>query len=178
MTVCRAIARRPGQCDIGNSFSLNINSDSRLGQEAFAFLFHTYWVGIKSSLFRNICFTCIMKPDSILMLDFAQLSSRIMPPPLPSQIWANWWESVALLSLGESESHCFQWLYSPWNLCSPWNSPGQTTGVGSLSPGDLPNPGIEPRSPTLKANSSPAESQWEIQTMQLPIRDHMWEATS
>ena len=30
---------------------------------------------------------------------------------------------------------------------SPWNSPGQNTGVGSHpSPGDLPNPGIKPRS--------------------------------
>ena len=31
-------------------------------------------------------------------------------------------------------------------LCSPWNSPGQNTGVGSRS---LPNPGIKPRSPAL-----------------------------
>ena len=41
-------------------------------------------------------------------------------------------------------------------LYSPWNSPGQNTGVGIFShlfpsPGDLPNPGIEPRSPTLQA---------------------------
>ena len=28
-----------------------------------------------------------------------------------------------------------------------------------LSPGDLPNPGIEPRSPALQANSLPAEPQ-------------------
>ena len=44
--------------------------------------------------------------------------------------------------------------------CSPWNSPGQNTGMGSLSllQGDLPNPGIEPRSPTLQADSLPAES--------------------
>ena len=35
----------------------------------------------------------------------------------------------------------------PHRLHSPWNSPGQNTGVGSLSllQGDLPNPGIEPR---------------------------------
>ena len=35
---------------------------------------------------------------------------------------------------------------------SPWNSPGQNTGVGShsLLLGDLPNPGIKPRSPTLQ----------------------------
>ena len=43
--------------------------------------------------------------------------------------------------------------------CSPWISLGQKTGVGSLSlsPGDLPNPGIEPRSPSLQADSLPAE---------------------
>ena len=91
------------------------------------------WVRIKSSLFRNIYFTCIMKPDSILMLDFAWLSSPIMPSPVSSQIWASWWENVALLSFGESESHCFQWLWSAWNLYGPWNPPGQNTGVGSLS---------------------------------------------
>ena len=42
-------------------------------------------------------------------------------------------------------------------LYSPCNSPGLNTGVGSLSPGDLPNPGTEPRSPTLQADSLPAE---------------------
>ena len=31
--------------------------------------------------------------------------------------------------------------------------------VGCPPPGDLPNPGIEPRSPALQANSSPAEPQ-------------------
>ena len=43
----------------------------------------------------------------------------------------------------------------PHGLYSPWNSPGQNTGVGSLSL--LPNPGIEPRSPTLQADSLPAK---------------------
>jgi len=36
------------------------------------------------------------------------------------------------------------------------NCPGQNTGVGSLS---LLNPGTEPRSPTLQADSLPAEPQ-------------------
>ena len=47
-------------------------------------------------------------------------------------------------------------------LYSPWNSPGQNTGVGRQpfpSPGDLLNPGMEPRSPTLQADSLPAEPQ-------------------
>ena len=33
--------------------------------------------------------------------------------------------------------------------------------VSFPSPGDLPNPGIEPRAPTLQADSLPAESQEE-----------------
>ena len=47
----------------------------------------------------------------------------------------------------------------PHGQHSPWNSPGQNTGVGSLfpSPRDLPNPGIKPRSPALQVDSLPAE---------------------
>ena len=52
----------------------------------------------------------------------------------------------------------------PHGLYSPWNSPGQNTGVGSLfpSPGDLLNPGIKPRSPILQADSLPAEPQGKL----------------
>ena len=37
--------------------------------------------------------------------------------------------------------------------------PGKNTGVGyhSLTPGDLPDPGIEPESPALQADSLPSE---------------------
>ena len=34
---------------------------------------------------------------------------------------------------------------------APWKSPGQNTGVLFPFPWDLPNPGIEPRSPALQA---------------------------
>ena len=37
------------------------------------------------------------------------------------------------------------------------DSPGKNTGVGCPPPGDLPNPGIKPRSPTLRADSLPAK---------------------
>ena len=52
----------------------------------------------------------------------------------------------------------------PHGLYSLWNSPGQNTGVGSLSllQGDLPNPEIEPRSPALQADSLPAEPQGKL----------------
>ena len=55
----------------------------------------------------------------------------------------------------KSESH---WVVSdslwPHGLYSLWNSPGQNTVP---FPGHLPNPGIEPRSPALQADSLPAE---------------------
>ena len=59
---------------------------------------------------------------------------------------------------GDSEGHR-QGKVKVARLCltllPPWNSPGQNTGVAS--PGDLPNPGIEPRSPISQADSLPAE---------------------
>ena len=45
---------------------------------------------------------------------------------------------------------------------SPWNFPGQNTnqsGYPVPSPGDLPNPRIEPRSPSLQVDTLPAEPQ-------------------
>ena len=62
----------------------------------------------------------------------------------------------------ESESQsCSVVSYSlkPHGLYSPRNSPGQNTGVGSLSllRGNLPNSGIKPRSPQV--DSLPAEPQ-------------------
>ena len=45
-------------------------------------------------------------------------------------------------------------------LLCPWDSPGKNTRVGSHAlppPGDPPNSGIEPRSPTLQADSLSSE---------------------
>ena len=52
-------------------------------------------------------------------------------------------------------------LCDPHGLYSPWNSPGQNTGVGSLFllQGNLPNPEIKPRSPTLQVDFLPNELQ-------------------
>ena len=46
----------------------------------------------------------------------------------------------------------------PCELC-PWDFPGKSTGVGLPfpSPGDLPDPGVEPGSPTLQADALPPE---------------------
>ena len=40
-----------------------------------------------------------------------------------------------------------------------FSRPEYWSGWHSPSPGDLPNPGIKPRSPTLQADSLPAEPQ-------------------
>ena len=48
----------------------------------------------------------------------------------------------------------------PHGLYSPWNYPGQNTGVGGLSHlQGSSNSGIEPRSPALQVDSLPAEPQ-------------------
>ena len=58
----------------------------------------------------------------------------------------------------------------PHGLQSLWNSPGQNTGVGSpsLLQGNLPNPGNNPRSPSLQADSLPAD------TLEKPKVNWMW----
>ena len=54
-------------------------------------------------------------------------------------------------------------LCDPMDLSSrllcPWEFPGKSTGIGChfLSSGDLPDPGIEPRSPALQADALPSE---------------------
>ena len=48
---------------------------------------------------------------------------------------------------------------SPTRLLRPWNSPGKNTGIGCHSSGDLPDPGIEPRSPAMWAEALTSEPQ-------------------
>ena len=63
----------------------------------------------------------------------------------------------------------------PHGLYSPWNSPGQNTGMGIPFSGDLPNPGIEARSPAFQADSLPAKLQgspigpWLVQYLVMEV---------
>ena len=59
----------------------------------------------------------------------------------------------------------------PHALYSPWNSPGQNTGVQPFpSAGDFPNPGIESRSPTLQVDSLQAEPQGKPRRKEPPSK--------
>ena len=63
----------------------------------------------------------------------------------------------------------------PRLLC-PRNSPGKNTGADShsLSPGDLPNPGIKSKSPSLQADSLPPEPPWK--RLQITHSTRQWGA--
>ena len=53
---------------------------------------------------------------------------------------------------------CVQLFATPWTIQSmEFSSPEYWNALPFPSPGDLPNPGMEPRSPTLQADSLPAE---------------------
>ena len=61
------------------------------------------------------------------------------------------------------------------SLCDcPWSSLGHSTGEGSLSllQGNLPNPGMEPRSPVFKADSLPAEPPGKPIKVEAPSKRH------
>ena len=81
---------------------------------------------------------------------------------------------ITMLNLPIHETSMFlyllRWKKRKWKLLScVWlfatpiqsvKSPGQNIGVKLFSlPGDLPNPGLKPRSPTLQTDSLPAEPQ-------------------
>ena len=74
----------------------------------------------------------------------SSVSSSWLPSSYTSPDFTLWKKVCRSLSRG--------WLFVTPELYSPWNFLGQNTGVGSLSlaTGDLPNPGIEPRSPALQ----------------------------
>ena len=77
------------------------------------------------------------------------------------------WKKMKVGEKSESFSVASDSLWPHGYTVSPWNSPGHKTGVGSLSllPGNLPNPRIKRRSPTLQVDSLPAESQGKPKTV-------------
>ena len=63
----------------------------------------------------------------------------------------------------------------PARLLCPWDSPGKNTGVGChfLSPGKLPDPGIEPGSPAWQVDSLP-RSHWEARICVIIFLKKLW----
>ena len=77
----------------------------------------------------------------------AQRPPEGFSPPLP-------------LKVKVKVSHRVRLFVTPWTMqYMEFSRPESWSGKPFLSPGDLPNPGIEPRSPILQADSLLAEPQ-------------------
>ena len=68
----------------------------------------------------------------------------------------------------ESESHSVvSDSLQPHGLCMEFSRPEYWSGKPFPFPGDLPHPGIEPRSPTLQADSLPTELSGKLQLSEM-----------
>ena len=66
---------------------------------------------------------------------------------------------VVVQSLNHVQVFVTPWPIVPARFLCPWDFLGKNTGVGCHcpSPGDLPDPRIEPSSPILQADALPSE---------------------
>ena len=94
----------------------------------------------------------------------SRMSLALWRSPLQSLAWSIWGSGQSehrSLSRacwkGKSLSHV-RLFATPWTIqCIEFSRPEYWSGLPFPSPGDLPNPGMEPRSPALQADSLPAE---------------------
>ena len=75
----------------------------------------------------------------------------------PSQHYQSAMEESERVIIQSCPTLCDPMVCSPPGSSVHGESPARITGVPFPSPGDLPNPGIEPRSPALQAFSLPPE---------------------
>ena len=97
------------------------------------------WIYRRLSISTNKCY--LRDPYSGIIFDYVMSS------------WKWKWSCSVV-----SDSFRLHGLW-PTRLLHPWGFPGKNTGVGChfLLQGNLPHPGIEPRSPTLQADALPSE---------------------
>ena len=91
-----------------------------------------------------------------LFVHFYELPMR---PVLSSLYLSQNRESLAYCEVVKWKSlSCVRLFETPWTIqCTEFSRPEYWSGYPFPSPGDLPNPGIKPRSSTLQAYSLPAE---------------------
>ena len=95
------------------------------------------------------------RPSGLAVWESMRRPGRCVWKPLLAEVGERSLKQGSLLSYSVvSDSLQPRGLQSARLLC-PWDSPGKNTGVGCQCPppGDLPNPGIKPRSPTVQADS-------------------------
>ena len=99
------------------------------------------------------------------------IATRQQQPHTPQIKSKNWNTCISLFRVafftivkrwkGQCKSLNCVWLFAtPWTIQTvEFSRPEYWSGKPIPSPGDLPNPGIKPRSPALQADSVPAEPQ-------------------
>ena len=100
------------------------------------------------------------------------LVRELRPTCLPTKKMKTWnrssiaTNSIKTLKMVHTQRWKWKSLSCVWLFATPWtiqsmefSRPEYWSGEPFPSPGDLPNPGIEPRSPTLQADSLPAQPQ-------------------
>ena len=153
--------------------TLTINSDFEAQENKICHCFHCFPIYLPRSdgirchdlRFLNVSFKPAFLLSSFTFIKGLFSSSSLSAIRVVSSAYLSFliFLPAILIPACASSSLAFLMIYSLWSPgeCSPWNSPDQNTGVSSLSllQGIFPTPGIKPRSPTLQANSLPAEPQ-------------------
>ena len=106
-----------------------------------------------TTFLKNACAMNNSKTSNILFsLSVSSLSFKL------SYLMTKWkWKLL---------SH-FRLFVTPWTIQSmEFSRPENWSGEPLPSPGDLPNAGMEPRSPTMQADSLPAEPQGSLRILE------------
>ena len=134
---------------------------------------------IKSIFFSTVSFSQVLEPNltepgrkeglklffsyfKIIPQKSSLFTMLLQPSPSPSKVCSSTRDHVfhSSMKVKVKVTQSSPTLVTPWTIQSlEFSRPEYWSGQPFPSPGNLPKPGIKPRSPALQADSLPAESQ-------------------
>ena len=148
------------QCSIGNCFLMEvpIKCVNNISMLSFLPLFFFFWPSCVA--YRMLVSWLGIKSTALVVEAWSSNHWSLIIFFL-IQIYSFWCLSISLAVQSEMKwklLSCVPLLETPWSIQSmEFYRAEYWSGQPISSPGDLPNQGIEPRSPTLLADSLPAE---------------------
>ena len=131
------------------------------------FAVNPYWgaVGSCCSLFDFYPWGyCCLFGNLLYLLLTSSISTRWSKTLLDNYYY--WLNSLKVKSLSHIRLFVTTWTITyQAPLSMGFSSPGYWSGLPFPSPGDLPDPGVEPRSPTLQANALPLETPGRLNSL-------------